>query len=81
MSNKGVRRGGGSSPIQKISLQIDAYITDFLEKAQCNFQKRTGEGVEAVWKFSKKTSTFAPKVAPKIALQKLFKWDDLSTSE
>ena len=26
-------RGGGSSPIQKISLQIYAYLADFLEKS------------------------------------------------
>ena len=43
MSKKG-GRGGGSSPIQKISLQIYAYLTDFLEKAQCNFQKGIGGG-------------------------------------
>ena len=35
-------RGGGSLPIQKISLQIYAYLTDFLEKNASNFQKRTG---------------------------------------
>ena len=32
ISKKG-GRGGGSSPIQKISLQIYAYLTDFLEKS------------------------------------------------
>ena len=64
MSKKG-GRGGGSSPIQKKSLQIYAYLTDFLEKAQCNFQKKDGAGVKAVWNFSKKTSIFEPTVVPK----------------
>ena len=30
---KGGERGGWSSPIQKISLQIYAYLTDFLKKS------------------------------------------------
>ena len=39
MSKKG-GEGGGSSPIQKISLQIYAYLRIFWKKAQCNFQGR-----------------------------------------
>ena len=35
---------GGSSPIQKKSLQIYAYLRIFWKKAQCNIQKREGEG-------------------------------------
>ena len=44
---------GGSSPIQKISLQIYAYLRIFWKKRNVISKKRQG-GVKAVWKFSKK---------------------------
>ena len=59
-------RGGGSSPIQKIPLQIYAYLQIFWKKTQCNFQKGKGGegGVKAVWNFPKKTSIFGETDVP-----------------
>ena len=49
-------RGGGSSPIQKISLQIYAYLTDFLEKKRNVISKkgRGGGGSRPFGSFPKK---------------------------
>ena len=52
MSKKGGE--GGSSPIQKKSLQIYAYLRIFWKKAQCNFQKGTWGGSRPFGNFPKK---------------------------
>ena len=62
-----VRKGGGgviSDPKNYIADFVGFKAVYFGKKAQCNFHKRTGGGVKAVWKFSKKTSIFGPTVTP-----------------
>ena len=70
MSKKGGR--GGSSPIQKKSLQIYAYLRIFWKKRNVISKKgREGGGTKAVWKFSKKTSIFAATFTPNMACKAL----------
>ena len=60
-------KGGGSSPIQKNSLQIYAYFRIVAKKRNVISKNREG-GSKAVWTFSKKTSKLENGGTPKLGV-------------